>query len=131
MKSLEERVEKVERGLRFAHVRESVLYLFVLVVVVLGVLRLGSESDERADQTCQIFEGQHLADVRQLRDTYRYLLQLSPVEKRDGINRYVIGRLPETEKRARTDTAPEFCDDDGVGLPEPDPEVPERPRALR
>jgi hypothetical protein len=39
--------------------------------------------------------------------------------------------LSTTEAEARMDDAPPFCDDEGIGLPEPDPVVPPRPVKFR
>lgn len=88
------------------------------------------ESLRARSANCLQFERDHLRDVKQLRDTYAYIRQLEPSELGDPINRFVIGRLPETEAKARTDTAPGYCDNPGLGLPEPDPVVPCRPRVI-
>jgi hypothetical protein len=92
--------------------------------------RIEREGVERRQQSCQLFESDHLADVQALRRTYHYLGGLSARERRTGINRALLVNLPRTEQEARTDSAPDFCDKPGVGLPEPDPVVPERPRGL-
>lgn len=87
---------------------------------------------ERRDQTCKIFEGGHLEDIQRLRNTYRFLNE----NPRSEITKAVVQGLPEQEKRARTDSAPEYCDEPGaaaeakgakpVGLSEPDPIPPKR-----
>jgi hypothetical protein len=102
----------------------------VLVSVALYSSIVG-EGNKRRDQTCRLFEGSHLQDVRQLRQTYRYLAELRPAERGETINRFVLQNLPQLERQARTDAAPKFCDAPGVGLPGPDPVVPKRPRSLR
>lgn len=81
-------------------------------------------------QNCFKFEEEHLQDVTQLRDTYDYLSQLTPGQKRESINAYVLSRLPETERKAKIDKAPAYCDKPGLGRPEPDPKIPERPEGL-
>jgi DNA-binding transcriptional MerR regulator len=81
-------------------------------------------------QNCSKFEEEHLQDVTQLRDTYDYLSQLTPAQKAESINAYVLSRLPETEARAKKDKAPKYCDEPGFGRPEPDPKIPERPEGL-
>lgn len=88
------------------------------------------EADKRRDQTCRLFEGDHLQDVKQLRDTYRYLGALRPSERAQTINVFVLRNLPQLERAARIDSAPAYCDEPGVGLPEPDPVVPKRPRSI-
>jgi outer membrane murein-binding lipoprotein Lpp len=103
-----------------------------------------AEGRERRDQQCELFERQHLDDVKQLRGTYKYLLRLPPSELRaptNPLNEAVILQLRETERAATRDSAPDFCDEPGadaerrgaepVGLPEPDPKVPRRPAALK
>lgn len=108
------------------------LLALLSVAAVIGIgLKTRADQRERLDQTCTLFETDHLRDVKKLRHTYRYLLALRPDERDDTINRFVRRDLPELERDARTDSAPEFCDEPGRGLPEPDPVVPRRPRALR
>lgn len=91
------------------------------------------ERDIRSDQACQLFETDHLKDVQQLRDTYKFLLD--PDAANTGLVKFVILNLPRTEQEARTDNAPEYCDGvtatgADIGLPEPDPKIPERPKKL-
>jgi hypothetical protein len=69
--------------------------------------------------------------VRALRKTYLYLEQLKPAERRTTLNRFILHKLPSVEREARTDQAPGFCDEPGIGLPEPDPRIPQRPKGLR
>lgn len=88
------------------------------------------EGVERRDQSCRLFEGQHLADVRRLRRTYRYLLSLSATEREMALNQFVLRSLPQTEREARLDRAPDYCDEPGVGRSEPDPVIPHRPAQL-
>jgi hypothetical protein len=109
-----------------------------LFVSMLLFDRLRDEGAQRRNQTCVIFERKQKKDVDQLRDTYHYLAQLSPREYAEAkagrgelLNRAVIANLPKTVADAKEDDAPEFCDAPGVGLPEPDPVLPKRPRRLR
>jgi hypothetical protein len=103
------------------------------------------EGVERRDQICLSDEREHLNEVQQLRNTYLYLVNLPDSEVSSTFNRFIISQVPKTEDEAKIDTAPEFCDKPGakaekewrdskgergappVGLPEPDPEIPERP----
>jgi hypothetical protein len=89
-----------------------------------------AEQAERRDQNCHLFEGDHLRDVEDLRSTYKYLNQLTAVERRTAINQAILRSLPMAEGEARVDRAPDYCDAPGVGLPEPDPVVPDRPLGL-
>ena len=98
------------------------------------------EGVERRDQICLSAEREHLNAVTRLDRTYRYLVGLTPREARTRLNEAILRQLPEIESEARTDVAPLFCDEPGeraekagappVGLPEPDPEVPQRPAGI-
>lgn len=95
--------------------------------------KLASEGADRRDQSCRLFEGDHLADVQRLMRTYAYLERQS---RTSDLTSEVVRGLPELEQEARVDTAPAYCDEPGakaekagadpVGLPEPDPKVPAR-----
>lgn len=106
------------------------------VIVQQGTVNdLKAEAALRTDGQCTIFEGQHADDVQSLTSTYSYLLTVEPEDRDDAIFQFVVRNLPVTEARAYKDRAPDYCDletDDGgdVGLPEPDPEVPDRPAGL-
>lgn len=97
------------------------------------------EQVERRSQICTTFESQYRQEVEQVSQTYAYLLtvqQFHPDELKSGLNRFVIGQLPQNEAKAKTDTdtngvfVPQFCDEPGNGLLEPDPKPPHRPAAL-
>lgn len=97
--------------------------------------QLAQERTIRSDQACELFETDHLQDVQQLGQTYKYLVSLTPQERDQPLNRFIIINLPQTEQEALIDRAPEYCDGmapngDDIGLPEPDPKVPDRPAAL-
>ncbi len=102
-----------------------------------AVSKITAEGRDRRSQTCTTFESEHLQEVRQLRATYAYLLALTAQERRSTLNRFVIRQLPERERDARTDadafgvTVPAYCDEPGIGLPEPDPVTPKRPASLQ
>jgi hypothetical protein len=104
--------------------------LLLPALVVAGFLAYGAEQKARRDQACAISEAKQRRDIDSLRRTYDYLLTLSPTEKRDPINRAVLAGLPRTEADARLDDAPPYCDEPGIGEPEPDPTIPRRPIAL-
>lgn len=92
--------------------------------------RIEAESLARVEQDCLKEERDHAGDVRQLRRTYRFLLDYPVANRDDPLFVAILQLLPQTESAARTDNAPDYCDDPGVGLPEPDPKIPERPKAL-
>lgn len=106
------------------------MWVFALTVLVLvSLYRLQAEAKQRRDQSCTIQEKKQLADIVQLQQTYRFLLD--PESKKNGLYGPVLIALPRTESEAREDDAPDFCDDPGVGLPEPDTKVPPRPTAIK
>jgi hypothetical protein len=97
------------------------------------------EGVERRDQICLSTEREHLTKVSQLIRTYAYIDSLpdTAFDKTppNAINLAVLTGLPQTEEAARTDVAPAFCDETlpggkPVGLPEPDPIVPARPKRI-
>jgi hypothetical protein len=133
-----------ERGTVASPGRRQYDRLIPLAIVVLFILNAGigaltlnntaarvdGERTERIDQTCMVFERQQLADVQKLRRTYEYLAALPPADLAEPINRAILAQLVDVEREARADDAPPYCDEQGFGLPEPDPEVPERPEGL-
>lgn len=98
--------------------------------------QIAREGAVREDQFCLLTERDHRQDVRTLRETYEYFLKLTPAELKQTINQVILSNVPKTETEAKTDSAPEVCDEPGkygdknVGLPEPDPKVPKRPKEL-
>jgi GAF domain-containing protein len=106
--------------------------VFILMnswAIVLGI-QAQHANTERRHQICLADEREHLQQVDQLRVTYDYLSGLTDRQRRTALNRALLQQLPMVEKQANTDVAPEFCDEPNVGLPEPDPLVPERPPGL-
>jgi hypothetical protein len=94
------------------------------------------EGDERRHQSCTLFESDHLADRDELVATYDFLAAIKPHERDTALVNIVVGTLPEKEREAHTDGAPDFCDgkdQDGndIGLEEPDPVVPCRPKFVQ
>jgi len=93
------------------------------------------ERNIRADQACNLFETDHLKDVQELKQTYKFLLDPDAVTENKALVKFIVLNLPRTEEEARLDSAPPYCDGtfpngDDIGLPEPDPKIPERPKAL-
>lgn len=82
----------------------------------------------RSDQNCETAERVHLRDVQDLRGSYALLesAELNPPEKNAIIYKLVIKGLPNTIASGETDVAPDYCDEKGYGLKEPDPVVPKR-----
>ena len=110
--------------------------------------QVAREGVERRNQVCLSAEREHKAAVDRLRRTYRYIAGLSYRQSRSNLNRAIIAQLPQVESEGRTDVAPDFCDEPGekaeklwfrthgkqgappVGLPEPDPKIPQRPAGI-
>lgn len=98
---------------------------------------------ERRSANCLVFEGDHLQEVQQLRQTYRFLTRTAegrpkPRSRWTELEKVVFKTsLPKLELDARSDSdlhgaqVPRYCDQPGLGLPEPDPAVPKRPPELR
>ena len=111
--------------------------LAALGSVAAGFYRLEREQTERRNQTCTLNEGDHLQDVTELRRTYKRLpqalefyLETAPERLRPFLRNAIASDLVRLEKEARIDAAPQFCDEPGIGLPEPDPVIPKRPKGL-
>lgn len=115
-----------------------------------AIARINAARREARDQGCKIDERQHKEELRQLRETYKLLEAQGPEAiAADPVLSYVVANLDRQEREAKLDRAPEYCDEPGVkaerlfkrtngqqgappvGLPEPDPKIPERPAALR
>jgi hypothetical protein len=84
----------------------------------------------RRDQSCKLTETAQLKKVESLENTYRYLSALTTEERATTLNRFIFQGLRKQEQEARIDSAPKFCDEPGIGLPEPDPPIPARPQNL-
>lgn len=94
------------------------------------------ESKERRNQTCRVFESAHKQEVDDLNGAYRYLAKAPPPEQGTTLYKLVLSNLKKLELQAKSDQdqegwiVPAYCDEPGVGLPEPDPKVPQRPAGL-
>jgi hypothetical protein len=108
------------------------------------------ERSVRTSQNCELFEREHRRDVQSLEGTYLYLKRVEerPGEKDTLLYELILRTLPRTIAEGEADIAPEYCDAPGieaeklyektngkrgappVGLPEPDPEIPPRPKFL-
>lgn len=91
-----------------------------------------AERKVRTNQNCEFAERTHLRDVEALRGTYQYLeaVEQQPSEKQSILYKLVIKTVPRTIAEGETDIAPQYCDNPGLGLPEPDPVIPARPKFL-
>ncbi len=116
---------------RFLTTVALIASLVALGLSGVGFWRIDNESRGRRDQSCRQSEAKHQADVNELKRTYRFLT--NPKKRAllgPGLARLIILTLPAREREARVDPAPPFCDEPGIGLPEPDPKIPERPKGL-
>lgn len=93
------------------------------------------EARQRRDANCQSFELGHRQEVEDLAGAYK-LVAASPPASWDRLQRFVAARIPTLERDAASDSdgqgvnVPGYCDEPGVGLPEPDPCLPPRPVGL-
>lgn len=123
----------VKRQVIWQWVVIGTVFLISTAVAVAVGYALGQWDRERRDrinEACTISERKQFTDVTTLRKTYEYVADLTAAQKREPLNRAIIAQLPSLEVDARTDDAPSYCDEPDVGLPEPDPQVPERPAGL-
>lgn len=112
------------RLLRITVIGNSVAIAALAVLVGFAFWSITGEGAERRDETCRIDEKAHLADVKRLERTYAYLGRLPRSEWGSNFTREIVLGMPALEEEARLDRAPAFCDEPGVGLPEPDPKLP-------
>lgn len=94
------------------------------------ILKQDVQRRDSRDQICEGDEREHRRNVEGLRLTYQYVLELDPDERNEPINKLIISQIPAAEQDAYIDQAPDFCDEKGIGEPEPDPTVPARPKAI-
>jgi hypothetical protein len=80
-----------------------------------------------------ITEGEQAAEIRDLQRTYDFLLRQPPrdLQNDQTLAGEIVRGLAQIEEEAHRDNAPAFCDEPGIGLPEPDPMIPHRPAVLR
>lgn len=96
-----------------------------------AVEQIDRESRERRDQSCKVTEKAQRVKEQQLARTYQFLVAArANGETGSTIYKFIVASLPAQEAKARLDEAPLFCDEPGIGLPEPDPVVPPRPKGL-
>ncbi len=133
-----EKGERGQRGKNGFGWSQAIVYLACFAAVGYSywvnhnnIDQIKTERTERTNQSCNISERKQQGDVRSLKLTYDYLVSLTPEQAREPLNALIYRELPRAEKEARLDDAPSFCDEPGIGLPEPDPKVPERPQALK
>jgi hypothetical protein len=90
-----------------------------------------AEGKDRRDQSCILFERQEDSAIRQLRRTYKFLL--NPPPQAAGLVPLAKAELSKTEADARASIAPEYCNEPNVGLFEPahPQSFPERPKELK
>jgi hypothetical protein len=124
------RINQLDARYKMVARRLTLAVVGLAVAVGIGFFQLRSEANARRDQTCTLFERQHSSTVSRLRDTYSYLEDLAPHERDDRINAAVLAGLPKLEQEAQANVEPDFCNEDGVGQPEPGAVIPRRPEDL-
>lgn len=109
----------------------TALILAALSVLLTAVLfaRIASESHDRRSQECVFLETQQAKAVENLRRTYDYLEHLTPAQRHEPLNRAIRQALPVAESDAKA-PVPAYCNEPGIGLPEPGPAVPKRPKGF-
>lgn len=95
-----------------------------------AVAEIRAEGAHRRDQTCVIFERAHIDDVSQLQATYNFIGKMTAEDAQSNLNRTIILRLPDAERKAKSSTPPDYCRSSHVGLKDPFPVIPSRPPGL-
>lgn len=82
---------------------------------------------DRRDQACKLFERQEQAAAQRVVGAYNYLRTLPQSDYGTNLTKTIVRNLPITEEEARATIAPDYCNEEGIGLPETtsDPKVPE------
>lgn len=86
---------------------------------------LRHEIRDRRDQTCHSLERQHRDDVNLLWAQYRFLNDPPQPVGRFAVTQVLV-LTRQLDNLARHDPAPDYCDEPGMGEPEPDPPLPQR-----
>lgn len=117
-------------------------YIIILLSIIYVSYLNTAERNHAVNDFCTVQEQRNLENVTNLRRTYNYLENQTDEQLQNDLNAAILRFLPRTEDVAKTDVAPPLCDEtykSGVlslvglgetkdyGLPEPDPELPERP----
>lgn len=102
--------------------------LAISLLVVWSLLLARQESHDRQDQLCTVLERDSEAQIIALKRTYDYVEKLTPKERGDGINVAVISNLERQRKETIAAAPPPFCDTGELGLPEPGPRLPPKPK---
>lgn len=125
------RPDRTMEPLKSAKTKRLTAWLLTVIIwfggTGLALHQIQSEGHTRADQVCKIFEDAQHDQVDELQRTYDYLVKLTPAEVHSTLNVAILTHLPQQEADAHIDRAPQFCDDPGLGRPEPDDPIPVRP----
>jgi len=81
---------------------------------------------QRRDEQCRFFEQQESASFKRVIASYKYLDDLPRRERHTPLTRAIVRALPDTYKEASASRAPSYCDEPGIGLPEPGPRLPKQ-----
>jgi hypothetical protein len=92
--------------------------------------RIEKDRNARRNDTCVTAERQEATSVKAVIRTYAFLRTLPRSERGTAITRAIVRNLPMTYANAKADRAPKYCDEPGVGLPEPGPRLPQ-PRSFK
>lgn len=119
----EPRVYRVPRQLTYIYLAALVFCAGAAAFCSVVLLEFLDEQQERRNQICHVDERAQLQDVERLTNTYRFLADTPSAERDSTLTRAIVRGLPDTERDAREDDAPKFCDEPGLGRREPDPKV--------
>lgn len=127
------------------------LYGFLLVLVVVAAWRLEAavdrateaaeaakrtavqvrtETRERRNETCRLFERSYRAERARLGRTYDYLVATPAEQRGDQLFTTLVALLPSTELEARQSYPPSYCAPGDIGLPGENRPPPCRPDEL-
>lgn len=120
-------VEQLQEELRKLKLQTWIAYGLVALFFAAGGGYVLHESAVREDGQCRIFEKDEEQAVQQLETTYLFM---TGRDEDAELYDVALEGLPRAEAEAVSENAPGYCNDEGVGLPEPDPTIPERPPLL-
>jgi hypothetical protein len=90
------------------------------------IRQINRDGADRRDESCHYFEQQEALAVKQIRRTYSYLDRVAGPDRHSLLTREIVQGLPDQYRQAQADKAPKYCDEPGIGLAEPGPELPKQ-----
>ena len=90
------------------------------------IAQVEAEISRRRNATCLLFEGQEVAAIRSVTNTYALLRQVRRKDRGSLLVVAIVRGLPAAYANAKASKPPAYCNLKGVGLPEPGPQLPKR-----